>query len=123
MKTFLVYSPKRKEFVASLQDISNLKFIQYGFTWKYAIGLIKSKYAIFTIFVILSYIVFSAFVSINIISLIFAIFGTSLHFIFISKISKHKLIGTVQAKNLKDAKRIFVEQYILPKKTIFIKSQ
>ena len=75
MKTFLVYSKKPLRFVSTNEDISSLKFIQYGFNWKYALGIIRSKFFTFTIAILLIYFAFSLFASMQSIFLALGIIG------------------------------------------------
>ena len=121
MKTFLVYSKKPLRFVSTNEDISSLKFIQYGFNWKYALGIIRSKFFTFTIAILLIYFAFSLFASMQSIFLALGIIGTSLHFLYLSIISKLKLVGTIEAKSFKEARQEFIKEYILPTNKIVIK--
>lgn len=130
MKTFLVYSNKPAKFITTNSDISNLKFIQYGFNWKYGLDLfsifyaIRRKYYIFALAIAILYFIFSYSSSMQAIFLAsLALIGTSIEFLYTKKFNKYKLIGTIEAKNLSDAHKNFIEQYILCKNKIFIKGK
>jgi hypothetical protein len=121
MKIFLVYSKKPLRFVSTNEDISALKFIQYGFNWKYALGVINSKFFTFTLAILLIYFALSPFIPMQSIFLTLGIIGTSLHFLYLSIVSKHKLVGTIEAKNFKEARQQFIKEYILSANKIIIK--
>ena len=121
MKIFLVYSKKPLRYVSTNADISSLKFIQYGFNWKYALGIINSKFFTFTLAILLIYFALSPFISMQSIFLALGIIGTSLHFLYLSMVSKHKLVGTIEAKSFKEARQQFIKEYILSSNKIIIK--
>jgi hypothetical protein len=128
MKTFLVYSGKPAKFITLHSDISALKFVQYGFNWKYGVDLFAIAYAtyrkfyLFAIVALILYVLLSYSSGVQAVFLLcLAIIGTSVEFLYLSKVRGQILIGTIEAKNLDEARKAFLRDYILNKNKIFIK--
>lgn len=127
MKTFLVYSKKPAKFVLSNEDISSLRFIQYGFNWKYGIDIfsvlyaIRRKFYVFAAAILILYILFAHSSAAQTVFLtVLAFTATSIEFLYLKKIRGYQLIGTVEAKNQTQAREFFLKEYILPDNNVFI---
>lgn len=130
MKTFLVYSKKPERYILSGDDISALRFIQYGFSWKYSLDLfsvfyaIRRKFYVFAVTILALYFAFSYSSSMQATFLIvLGLIATSIECIYLKKFRGYKLIGTVEAKNFVQAREFFLKEYILPNNDIFITHQ
>lgn len=126
MKTFLIYSKKPLNFISSVKDISNLCFVKYGFNWVYAVDIINIFYSLIRKMYVLAmiclaiYLLFSENIilySVLIISFAFIAYALEICFL---KQRKYVFITSIEAKNVSEAKKTFVEQYILPNKNIIL---
>ena len=127
MKTFLVYSKKHLKFISSIEDISKLKFIKYGFNWLYFIDFLnilyslKRNFLVIAALVIAVYFLFSGNAHLQTFFIItIAFFAYSMEGFFLRK-RKYKIISTIEAKNAKQAKEIFLKEYILNERELLAK--
>ncbi len=126
MKTFLVYSKKPMKFIASVKDISSIQFVKYGFNWLYFIDFLnifisfRRKFYAITAILTAVYIVFSNNSTLQIACVIsIALLAYILEGFFLKK-RKYQLIATIEAKNVKQAKELFLKDYILQQNRVFI---
>lgn len=125
MKTFLVYSKKPEKLISTIEDLSNLYFVKYGFSWLYFIDIINILYSIRRKFYVTTALLIAVYLLCNSILLqTFIIFSIGLlayamEMWFLSH-RKYMLVGVVEAKNSKQAKDIFLQEKILSRKKIFI---
>ena len=126
MKTFLVYSKKPMKFIASVKDISSIQFVKYGFNWLYFIDFLnifisfRRKFYAITVILTAVYILFSNNSTLQIACVIsIALLAYILEGFFLKK-RKYQLIATIEAKNVKQAKELFLKDYILQQNRVFI---
>ena len=132
-KTYLIYSKKNSKFISSIEDISSIVFVKYGFNILYSIDVIniihsiRRKFYIFALILILYY-TFSPYnIAIQIISMLS--FGLLAYIIeiFFLKQKQYFLIGTIEARNSTEARENFIKDKIfnkninIPTNTVFIK--
>ncbi len=127
MKTFLVYSKKPLGFISSVRDVSKLKFIKYGFNWLYFIDFLNIFYSLKRNFIVIAalfvavYFLFSESAYLQTFFIItIAFFAYSMEGFFLRK-RKYKIISTIEAKNTKQAKELFLKEYILNKRELIVK--
>lgn len=133
MKTYTIYSKKETKNINSIKDISALAFVKYGFNWLYCADVINILYSLkkrcyLAIFIIIVFyfIAPEALILQIIITLCFGFLFYELEILSL-KARGYKIIGTVEAKNAKQARELFTKEYILVdcdgnKKSIFVKS-
>ena len=121
MKTFLVYSKKPQKLIKTLEDLSSVKFVKYGFNLLYFIdffnvfySLKRGFFVITTMLVVIYCIIWNDMFLQSVLVLAVAIFAYSMEGWFLKK-RGHRLIATIEAKNLKKAKEKFVNEYIYSK--------
>ena len=126
MKTFLVYSKKPMKFIASVKDISSVYFVKYGFNWFYLIDFlnifysIKRRFFVITTMLMAVYVLFSNNSTLQIVCVIsIALLAYALEGFFLKK-RKYQLIATIEAKNVKQAKELFLKDYILQQNRVFV---
>ena len=126
MKTFLVYSKKPMKFIASVNDISSVYFVKYGFNWFYLIDFlnifysIKRRFFVITAMLMAVYVLFSNNSTLQIVCVIsIALLAYILEGFFLKK-RKYQLIATIEAKNVKQAKELFLKDYILQQNRVFV---
>ena len=132
-KTYLIYSKKNYKFISSIDDISSIVFVKYGFNILYSIDAIniihsiRRKFYIFALILILYYTFSPHNIAIQIISMIS--FGLLAYIIeiFFLKQKQYFLIGTIEARNSTEARENFIKDKIfnkninIPTNTVFIK--
>jgi hypothetical protein len=126
MKTFLVYSKKPMKFISSVKDISNVHFVKYGFNWLYLIDFLnifhsmKRKFFVITVMLVSVYVLFSSNSPLKVSCIVsIALLAYALEGFFL-KTRKYQLVATIEAKNTKQAKELFVKDYILQRNRVFI---
>lgn|GEM_PF-5022444 len=132
MKTYIVYSKKQKKFINSFDDISALVFVKYGFNWFYFADVLNVLYSIRRKFYIISAILILLYLTMPenfILQCYFTLVFGFLAYIFEGTLLKRKkycVIATIEAKNTKQAREIFLKDYIIKsddnfQKNIFVK--
>lgn len=104
-----------------MQDISNLCFVKYGFNWLYAIDFInilysmrKKMYILAVLFLALYLLFAENTTKYSALIIAVAFIGYAVE-IFSIKQRRYHLITSIKAKNVSEAKKMFLEQYILQK--------
>jgi len=126
MTTFLVYSKKPMKFISSVKDISNIYFVKYGFNWLYLIDFLnifysmKRKFFVLTAILIAVYVLFTDNNNFQMVCILAVSFlGYAIESLLLKQ-KKYKLVATIEAKNSKQAKELFLKDYILQKNRIFV---
>lgn len=126
MKTFLVYSKKPKQFIFSVHDISSLQFVRYGFSIAYLIDLfnifhsIRRKFFVITAMLIAVYVLFwenTALQTLFVVSIAFLAYAMEIWFL---RHRRYQMIASIEAKNIKQAKELFMKNYIIGKQEIIL---
>ena len=124
MKTYIVYSKKQKKFINSLDDISSLVFVKYGFNWFYFADILNILYSIRRKFYIISAILILLYLIIPenfALQCYFTLAFGFLAYIFegtLLKLRKYCVIATIEAKNMKQAREIFLKEHVMKNEDI-----
>ena len=119
MKTYIIYSKKQKNFIDSIDDISALVFVKYGFNWFYFADFLNVLYSIRRKFYVISAILILLYITMPenfAIQCYFTLTLGFLAYIFegtLLQLRKYRVIATVEAKNMKQARELFLKEHIL----------
>ena len=118
--------------INSTKDISDLAFVKYGFNWLYCADVINILYSLkkrcflMTIALVAFYFIIPDSLILQIcLTLIFGFLFYELEIVTL-KAKGYKLIATIEAKNTKQAKELFIKAHIFhnsdsQSKNIFVK--
>jgi len=119
VKTYIIYSKKQKKFINSLDDISSLVFVKYGFNWFYFADILNVLYSIRRKFYIISAILILLYLIMPenfALQCYFTLAFGFLTYIFegaLLKLRKYCVIATIEAKNMQQAREIFLKEHIM----------
>ena len=119
MKTYIIYSKKQKNFINSIDDISSLVFVKYGFNWFYFADFLNILYSIRRKFYIISAILILLYITMPenfAIQCYFTLAFGFIAYVFegtLLKLRKYCVIATIEAKNMKQARELFLKEHIM----------